>query len=291
MSEAFGGQNMVGRLRRVVVRRPDEAMAAADPAAWHYASRVVLAGAQAAHDALTTILRDEGVDVIYHDEPLPHLADSIFVYDPVLVADAGAIILQLGKTLRRGEEDAFERLLRRLGVPILGRLGGEALGEGGDMFWLDPETLAVGVGFRTNYEAVRQLRAILGPAGIMVLSFELPCLGGPEACLHLMSLISPVDVDLAVAYPPLMPVPLWQELHRRGMHLLEVPEDEFLRWQGTNVLALAPRRVVMLEGNPVAKRLLEENRCTVSTFPGKDLSFKTEGGPTCMTRPILRDRV
>ena len=289
MTKEFGAQSMVGRLRRVVVRRPDEAMAVADPGAWHYASRVELAEAQAAHDALVTILSDEGAEILYHDEPLPQLADSVFVCDPALMTDAGALILRLGKALRHGEEEAFARFFERHGIPILGRLHGDARAEGGDTLWLDHDTLAVGIGFRTNHEAVDQLRETLEPLGVRVLAHELPYQAGPLACLHLMSLVSPVDVDLAVAFPPLMPVPFWQELQRRGIRLLEVPEGEFRTWQGTNVLAIAPRRVVALERNPVTKRLLEEAGCTVFTIPGDALSFKTEGGPTCLTRPILRD--
>jgi N-dimethylarginine dimethylaminohydrolase len=286
---AYGAQGMVGRLRKVAVRRPDEAMAHADPQVWHYTSAIDIAAAQAAHDAFTDLLRQAGAEVIYHDQPLPQHADAVFVFDPALVTDAGAIILRMGKALRRGEEDALESFFQRQGIPILGRLTGEAHAEGGDTLWLDHDTLAVGVGFRTNYAAVEQLRAILAPIGVRVLSFELPYFTGPEACLHLLSLISPVDVDLAVAYPPLMPTPFWQELQERGMRLLPVPEEEFVRWQGTNVLAVAPREVIMLERNPVTKLLLEEAGCRVATFPGDALSFKAEGGPTCLTRPLLRD--
>jgi dimethylargininase len=289
MNREHGAQNMVGRLRRVAVRRPDEAMAAADPAAWHYTSPIDLPSAQAAHDAFMSILSGEGVELLYHDEFLPEHADSVFVYDPAFMTDAGAVVLRMGKALRRGEEDAFVRFFQRHNMPVLGRLEGDAHAEGGDTLWLDHDTLAVGVGFRTNYEAVRQLRGILEPIGAKVLAYELPFFTGPEACLHLMSLISPIDVDLAVAYPPLMPVPFWQELKRRGIQLIEVPEDEFLRWQGSNILAIAPRKVAMLDRNPVTKRLLEEAGCTVSTFPGDPLSFKAEGGPTCLTRPVLRD--
>jgi dimethylargininase len=289
MTEQLGAQNMVGRLRKVVVRRPDEAMAAADPVKWHYTSPINLPEAQAAHDAFMSILAREGVEILYHDEPLPELSDSVFVYDPVLMTDAGALVLRMGKALRRGEEDAFVRFFDRHNIPVLGRLQGDAHCEGGDTLWLDHDTLAVGIGFRTNSEAVRQLREILSPIGARVLSFELPYFTGPEACLHLMSLISPIDVDLAVAYPPLMPVPFWKELKRREIELIEVPEDEFLHWQGTNILAIAPRVVAMLDRNPVTKRRLEEVGCTVHTFPGDPLSFKAEGGPTCLTRPILRD--
>ena len=126
-------------------------------------------------------------------------------------------------------------------------------------------------------------------SGATVLDYDLPYFTGPEACLHLLSLISPVDVDLAVAYPPLMPTAFWAELRRRGVRLLEVPEEEFLHTQATNVLTVAPRKCIMLDGSPVTKQLLEMADCEVVTFPGEPLSFKAEGGPTCLTRPVLRD--
>ena len=291
MSEGYGAQGMVGRLRRVVMRRPGEEMAVADAAAWHYAAPIDLGEARAVHDAFADALRNWDVEVLYHDEPLPGLADSTFVFDPALVTDRGAILLSMGKAARRGEEEALGRCLQGCGVPIYGRLEGEARAEGGDTMWLDHDTLAVGRGFRTNAEGVRQLRELLAPLGATVVDYDLPFFSGPEACLHLLSLVSPVDVDLAVAYPPLMPIAFWAELRRRGMRMLEVPEEEFLHTQATNVLAVAPHRCIMLDGNPVTRQLLEEADCEVVTFPGAPLSFKAEGGPTCLTRPVWRDPV
>jgi len=289
MAESYGAQGMTGRLRRVVMRRPGEAMAAADPAAWHYAGAIDFEEARRAHDAFADALRVWDVEVLYHDEPLPEHSDSVFVFDPALVTDRGSILLSMGKQARRGEEEPLGRALELCGVPIYGRLEDEARAEGGDTLWLDHDTLAVGRGFRTNAEGVRQLRALLAPLGVTVLDYDLPFFTGPEACLHLLSLISPVDTDLTVAYPPLMPTALWAELKRRRVRLLEVPEEEFVHTQATNVLAVAPRRCIMLSGNPVTQQLLEMAECEVVTFPGEPLSFKAEGGPTCLTRPVLRD--
>ena len=180
------------------------------------------------------------------------------------------------------------RRFQALGVPVLATLEGTALAEGGDMLWLDHDTLAVGLGFRTNAEGVRQLREVLAPLGISVISVDLPYATGPEACLHLLSLISLVDHDLAVVYPPLLAVPFWQELRRRAIRLIEVPEQEFAT-MGTNVLALAPGECLMLEGNPITRRRLEQAGCEVRTYRGNEISLKAEGGPTCLTRPILRE--
>lgn len=284
----YGCQGMVAPLRRVLVKRPDEAFGDADPQAWHYAGRPRLAAAQAEHDALTEILRAAGVDVAYHDEPLPRHADAIFTYDPALITDAGAVLLRMGKELRRGEEAAMGAVLGRLGVPVVYELHGEALAEGGDLLWLDHDTLYAGVGFRTNGEGVRQLREALTPLGVTVHAVDLPYLGGPAACIHLLGLISMVADDLAVVYEPLLPTRLWQELQARGIELVSVPADEYEATMATNVLALAPRQCLMLAGSPVTRRLLERAGCIVRTYAGNDLSLKTEGGPTCLTRPILR---
>ncbi len=288
MNQGYGAQSMTAPLRRVVMRRPGAAMAAADPALWHYASAIDLEAARAAHDAFADALRGWDVEVLYHEEPLPDHADSVFVFDPALVTDRGTILLSMGKELRRGEEEPLGRTLQACGVPIHGRLVGAARCEGGDTMWLDHDTLAVGRGFRTNAEGVQQLRELLAPLGVTVLDYDLPFFTGPEACLHLLSFISPVDEDLAVAYPALMPTAFWAELRSRGVRLLEVPEEEFASTQATNVLCVAPRRVIMLGGSPVTQGLLEESGCEVVTIPGEPLSFKTEGGPTCLTRPVWR---
>ena len=289
MNEGYGAQSMTAPLRRVLMRRPGEEMAAADPAAWHYSAPIDLGEARSVHDAFADALRAWDVEVLYHDEPLPEHADSVFVFDPVLVTDRGSILLSKGKQLRRGEEEPLGRTLQACGVPIYGRLEGAARCEGGDTVWLDHDTLAVGRGFRTNAEGVRQLSALLTPLGVTVLDYDLPYFTGPEACLHLLSLISPVDVDLAVAFPPLMPTAFWDELKRRGVRLLEVPEEEFAGTQATNVLCVAPRRLVMLAGSPVTQCLLEAEGCEVVTMPGEPLSLKAEGGPTCLTRPVWRE--
>ena len=285
----YGCQNMVGRLRRVIVRRPDEAFAEVDPREWHYHGSPDLEGARTEHRAFVRILEEAGADVVFHDEPLAGLADAIFTHDSALVTDHGGVVLRMGKALRRGEEDAMARLLAKLGVPLLGRLEGEARAEAGDLMWLDKETLAVGVGFRTNEEGAAQLSKLLAPIGARVTAYDLPVYQGRDACLHLMSMISMVDDDLAVVYLPLMPVRLLQELESRRIRLIEVPEEEFLHGQATNVLALGPRDVVLLQGNPVTEERLRAAGCRVQTYCGNEITLKAEGGATCLTRPVLRD--
>jgi dimethylargininase len=285
MSKLCGSQSMVEPLHTVLVKRPGRAFSDADPEEWHYTEQPDLYLAQQEHDAFVNTLLGHGIEVVYHEVDLPDHADAIFVHDPTIVTDEGAIILRMGKELRRGEEEAMADMFQKLGVPVHYTLQGEATAEGGDLLWLDPRTLAVGLGFRTNTEALRQLQQALPQ--VELVPVQLPYYEGPEACLHLMSFISLVDHDLAVIYQPLMPVPFWQLLKERGYRFVEVPAEEFLT-MGPNVLALAPGKCLMLQHNPITRQRLEAAGCQVSLYRGDEISLKAEGGATCLTRPILR---
>ncbi|HXZ05837.1 MAG TPA: arginine deiminase family protein, partial [Ktedonobacteraceae bacterium] len=235
MARKYGSQSMIAPLRTVLVKRPEQSFAVSDPVVWHYTARPDVAIAQQEHDALVALLQQGGADVVYHSEPQPNHADAIFTFDPALVTDHGAIILRMGKSLRRGEEVAMAHRFEQLGIPILYTLHGNARAEGGDLLWVDRDTLAVGLSFRTNAEGYQQLREVLSGIGVKVIPVELPYHTGPEACLHLLSLISIVAENTAVVYPPLMAVPFWQELQRRDFNLIVIPEEEFST-MGTNVL-------------------------------------------------------
>jgi N-dimethylarginine dimethylaminohydrolase len=278
---------MVATLRRVLVKRPGDAFGGADPERWHYTARPDLDEARREHDALVAILEGAGCEIVYQESPGLDSADSIYVHDPSIVCDDGAILLNMGKTLRGDEPAAVGRRYESLGIPVFGRLTGEARAEGGDLLWIDHDTLAVGQGFRTNAEGLGRLEDLLRPSGIDLVPVPLPDFKGPEFCLHLMSIISIVDDDLAVIFASLLPESFRKEIEGRGFRLVEVPEEEFDS-MGPNVLALAPRHCVMLEGNPVTRRRLESAGCDVETYRGNEISLKAEGGPTCLTRPVLR---
>ncbi|MGI9252879.1 MAG: dimethylarginine dimethylaminohydrolase family protein, partial [Thermomicrobiales bacterium] len=174
-----------------------------------------------------------------------------------------------------------------LGIPVIGRIENPGTVDGGDCFWLDERTLAVGRGYRTNDEGIEQMRRILAPIGVSVFRSELPHWNGAAECLHLMSFISPVAENMAVVYLPLMGTPLVQELRRRGIQFIEVPDEEF-DTHGCNVLALAPKKVLVCDGSPVTRGRLEAAGCEVLMYEGSEISHNRAGGPTCLTRPILR---
>ena len=174
-------------------------------------------------------------------------------------------------------------------MPILGMIAGAATAEAGDMVWLDHDTLLAGRSFRTNAAGIERLTALLGPLGVTVIPVELPYWNGPADVLHLMSFISLLDDDLAVVYRRILPVPLFELLARRGVELIDVPEQEY-ETLGCNVLAVSPRNLIMVNGNPITRSRLEGAGCKVSEFDGTHICLPGAGGPTCLTRPLLRDR-
>jgi dimethylargininase len=284
---AWGGQTMVAPLKRVLVRKPAPPAAEEHFANFGYPRAVDHDRTQREHDAFRGLLAACGAEVVVAGPDVAGLLDAIFAYDPSLVTDAGAVLLRPGKELRLPEVDLAEQAYAELGIPVIGRIEAPGSVEGGDTLWLDEHALAVGRSNRTNCEGTRQLSALLAPHGIDVMTVDLPHWRGPAECLHLMSFISPAADRLAVVYLPLMSVPFVEELQRRGWSFIEVPDEEF-ETHGCNVLTLAPMRVLVCDGSPVTRTRLEAAGCEVLVNTGDELSHNRAGGPTCLTRPLLR---
>jgi N-dimethylarginine dimethylaminohydrolase len=237
-------------------------------------------------DAFAELLERLGAEVIWMP-PDDVGMDSLYVRDASVVSDRGAILCNMGKHARRAEPEAVGRLYTDLGIPVLGAIEGDGRLEGGDFVWLSPRVAAVGQGYRTNAEGIAQLRALLEDAVDELIVVPLPHWKGPADVFHLMSMISPLDQDLAVVYEPLLPVPFRQELIDRGFTLIGVPDEEF-DLMGCNVLAAAPRVAVAVEGCPRTRLLMEQAGVEVHTYAGAEISAKGCGGPTCLTRPLAR---
>jgi N-dimethylarginine dimethylaminohydrolase len=275
---AYGGQTMVEPLRRVLVRRPP-----ADVSDWRrfgWRAEPDAVGLAEEHEQLCLQLEAAGAEVVV---AATTTLDAIYAFDPALVADRGAVLLRPGKAERIDEVDVAASDLEAAGVPVAARLDAPAHAEGGDLAWLDEQTLLAGRGYRTNSDGISALERILG---VETLVFDLPHSHGPGEVLHLLSLLSPLDRDLVVAYPPLMPVRLVQLLAEREIEIVEVPGEEF-ETMGPNALALAPRRALVLERNVETRRRLERAGVEVAVYRGEELS-KGDGGPTCLTLPLLR---
>jgi len=286
-----GTLSEVGPIRRILLRHPRDAFAndARIDAQWrklNFTGRPDLSGAIAEYDRLVDLVTADGTEVLYLGDGDGLTLDSVYVRDCLIPSPDGVVLGSMGKSERRAEPAAAGARLNAAGIPVAGAITGEGRLEGGDVTWLDDTTVIVGQGYRTNAEGIRQLAVILGPA-VEVVVVPLPHWQGPEDVFHLMSMLSPLDHDLALVYSPLLPVPFRQYLVDRGIELIEVPGAEFPT-MGCNVLATAPRRAVMLSGNPSTRARMEAAGVEVQVFGGGEISLKGGGGPTCLTRPLVR---
>lgn len=274
---------MVSPLARVLVRTPTTIGKFVEDGHWRMPDKVALLSE---HEHFVALLTSLGchVDVA---EPIEGLVDAVYMHDPMIMTPHGAILLNMAKPIRSPEPAHFRRDLERLGVPILGQLTAPGFADGGDKVWLDERTLLIGHGYRTNQAGIDQIRALLSPFGVEVLSFDLPHYEGPGAVLHLMSVLSPIAHDLAVVYEPLAPVRLLQFLESRGIRRLCVSEREMLT-QGGNILTIRPNVVVLASGNPQVESALRAAGVEVHLFDGANVAVKGDGGPTCLTAPLLR---
>ncbi len=280
----FGAQSMSAPLLEVLVKRPGAAFGAAfDDPAHGFLHPVDLDVARREHDAFVTTLAALGPRVHVLEAELDS-PDLVYTFDPLLVTDRGAIKLRPGKPNRASEPATLEAWTRAAGIPTVGRVEAPGTVEGGDTFWLRPDLFCIGRSLRTNDDGARQLAALVGGDARV---FDLPYWKGPAELVHLLSVVSPIADDLAVVYLPLLPVGLWQLLQELAIRLVEVPDEEFPTL-GCNVLAVRPGVVIMAEGNPRTEAALVAAGCEVHTYPATEVGINGSGGPTCMTRPILR---
>jgi N-dimethylarginine dimethylaminohydrolase len=274
---------MVSQLSRVLVRTPTTVGKFVEEGFWRMPDTTELLKE---HEHFTNLLESLGcqVDVA---SPIEGLVDAVYMHDPMIMTPHGAILLRMAKPVRAPEPAEFRNDLERIGVPILGQLTEPAFADGGDKVWLDAKTLLIGHGYRTNQAGIDQIRALLTPHGVDVFSFDLPHYEGPGAVLHLMSVLSPIAHDKAVVYEPLAPVRLLQFLESRGISWFTVSEQEMLT-QGANILTIRPNVVVLAAGNPEIEGKLREGGVEVHVFAGNNVAVKGDGGPTCLTAPLLR---
>ena len=280
--QSYGVTSMTAPLRRVLVRKPATA-GDWEGAAWRTPDPAQLARQ---HEAFVELLDGLGAAVEVA-AALDGQVDSVYMHDPVLVTRRGAIPLRMAKPARAAEPEAMVRELERLGVPVVGTLEAPAYADGGDRFWLDDETMAIGLGYRTNLAGVEAVRRLAEPEGVRVEAYDMPHDQGPGFVLHLQSFLSAVTEDLCVVYEPLAPVRLLQDLRARGFDWIAISHADYLA-MGCNVLAVRPGVVVMVDGVPGVRRALEGRGVEVHVYDGSELSLKGDGGPTCLTAPLLR---
>ena len=288
----FSSQSEIGKIQKILIKHPKDAFISQKnvDAQWkdlNYSGCPDYSRALQEYENFVDLLKKEASEIRYLPKSDKTGRDSIYVHDPVIVTKEGAILCNMGKEERQGEPEVAGDFLSELGIPIVGAITGEGRLEGGDVVWLDEDTLAVGLGYRTNDAGIRQLKEVTAQLVDEFVVVALPHWRGPGNVLHLMSLISPIDYNLAVVYSKLLPVPFREWLINRGIKLLEVPDSEF-EIMACNVLATSPRRCIMLSGNPRTKRMLQDEGVEVWEYVGEEICRKGAGGPTCLTRPLLR---
>jgi N-dimethylarginine dimethylaminohydrolase len=293
-SQTTTAQSEIGRTQRILLKHVREAFRgpeaiASEWQALNFTAPPDFGRAMDEYVAFAATLAANGATLDYLPPARDVGLDSLYVRDASVVCDRGVILCEMGKPQRAGEPSAQAEAFRALGVPIVGTVRPPGRLEGGDVVWLNERTLAVGRAYRTNDEGIRQLRALLADTIDELIVVPLPHWRGPSDVFHLMSIISPVDRDLAVVYSPLLPVPFRERLVSLGLAFVEVPDEEFDS-MGANVLAIAPRRCVTVAGNPRTRARLEQAGAAVVEYEGREISLKGGGGPTCLTRPISRDR-
>ena len=279
----WGTPDMVSKLEHVLVRTPTTVGNFVADAQWREPDRDALVRE---HIEFVDLLSSLGCTV-HTAQAVEGLVDAVYMHDPMIMTPHGAILLQMGKRVRQPEPAQIRKDLERIGVPILGELTGSAIADGGDKVWLDAKTLLIGHGYRTNGEGIAQIRKMLAPYGVEVHAFDLPHFQGPDAVLHLMSVLSPISQDRAVVYEPLAPIRLLEFLKSRKISWLTVNDTE-VHTQGANILTVEPNVVVLAAGNPEIEGKLRKSGVTVHVFNGANVAVKGDGGPTCLTAPLLR---
>jgi dimethylargininase len=279
---AYGVTSMIAPLRRVLVRRP--ALAGDwEGAAWRTPDPDWLA---AQHEAFCELLAGLGVEVDVAG-PLDGQVDAVYMHDPMMMTGRGGIPLRMAKPARTHEPGHARDELGRLGIPVVGTIEAPGYADGGDRYWIDDVTMAIGLGYRTNRAGAAALARLVEPEGVTVETYDLPHDQGPGSVLHLQSFLSGVADGLCVIYEPLAPVRLLQDLRERGTDWIAIDGDDYLA-MGCNILAIRPGVVVMVDGVPDVRRALEARGIEVHVYDGSELSLKGDGGPTCLTQPLLR---
>ena len=287
----FGAQNMYTELKSVLIKKPQTFMSSVDCKKWNYEYPLNQNLIDKNYTEFLNIIKKFDIKIIelkLKDET-NELCDSIFTHDPSIVTNQGAIILNMGKKLRKPEIIEHEKLYRSMGIPIIGKLDDNATVEGGDCLWLNEKILLIGKSSRTNTKGINQIQEILKKINVTTIQINLPLIN-KNSCFHLMSIVSILDYDLIIGYKKYMPDNLLDILKKNNIKLVEIPEEEYFNSKtlAVNILSLSPRNLVLLKGYPMTCEILLKENCILNLFSGNELCIKAEGGPTCLTRPIWR---
>jgi N-dimethylarginine dimethylaminohydrolase len=291
-SQNFNGHSMTGELLRVMVCPPGNAgwdnsgkAAAGEELGFHHAPD--FAAARRQHETLCRLLSESGAEVVCLPAAESSTLDAVYAHDASLATDYGVVLMNPGKKNRVAEVQAHAKFCGQLGIPVFGEIRPPGTTESGDIVWLDSRTLLIGDGYRTNKAGIEQMRALLSSKDVEVLSAPLPYGPGPSACLHLMSLMSMLDEQTILVDLPWLAVETVELLKGRGFRLIEIEYSE-RETLACNVLAFGQKRLIAIEENAMTNQRMRDAGFDVRTFPGSEICINGAGGPTCLTRPLLR---
>ena len=293
MLQNYGCQNMVNPIRRILIKHvnesyQDQKLLEKTFASLNYFDVPNFSKAVSQYQKFISLLNKFHIELHFLPKSDKVTPDSIYTHDPCIVSNKGIILCSMGKDQRVSEVKEVKSYFKSLDIPILGQIMRPGKLEGGDVVWINEKTVAIGEGYRSNAEGIRQFKKFLGDDIENIITVTLPHWNGPSDCLHLMSNLSPIDKDLYLIYPRLLPVPFLKYLSDISIDFITVPEVEY-ETMGCNVLAIEPRKVIMLDGNPMTKKRLENHNVEVHCYDGSEISLKGSGGPTCLTRPFYRE--
>jgi len=288
----FNCNNMVDPIKKILLKHPRSAFVNQNKINIEYKKLNFLGAPNFdesinEYESFMEILISLNIKLYFLEKDGKTTIDSIYTHDPFIISNEGAIICNMGKKNRINEIENIKKFLNKKNIPVIGEISAPGKLEGGDIVWINKNTIAVGIGYRSNIEGVEQLEKILFKSVKDIIPVALPHWNGPNDCLHLMSNLSPIDHNLFLVYLRLLPVEFIQYLSKNGIELIDVPDKEYQK-MACNVLTVSPKEVIMLEGNPLTKNLLEKRKVKVHTFKGSEISIKGSGGPTCLTKPLLR---
>ena len=288
----YGAQDMVSSLKKVLMKKPQNFMSKVNLKKWNYESPLNQKNIEENYNEFYEIIKNSVKEIVdlNIENKNEELCDSIFTHDPSLVINEGAIILNMGKKLRKKETAEHEKLYNSIDIPIVGKIIDEGTVEGGDCLWIKNNTLLVGESLRTNRSGIHQLKKILNYYDVKVFPIALPKQNNANSCFHLMSLVSMLDHDLAIGCLSLFSFDLKKIFNDNNIKLISIPEDEYFKSKtlAVNILTLSPRELVLIKGYPKTAELLFNEGNKINLFNGNELCIKAEGGPTCLTRAILR---
>lgn len=237
------------------------------------------------HDTLADAFRNAGVTVSYVEPTVKPPPNLMFVADLLFTTLEGVILSRPASSIRAGEERLVAERLASLGIPILRSIRGKGTFEGADAAWLNPDTVMIGVGFRTNTEGATQVSSLLKEMGIESIQIDLQ-----PGSMHLMGDLRFADQDLAICRPGSVSDTTLNVLREHGFSTHFAPDEtEIATGLSMNFVTLGPKKILTADGNPKTQLFYEELGLECHLVDISEVT-KAAGGIGCLTGILEREQ-